>query len=45
MDRQVVAEVKEDFEKYNEDPDKTVEQWVEDMNALYRTYYNIYKDE
>jgi phage shock protein A len=28
----------EDFEKYNEDPNKTVEQFIEDMNALYAEY-------
>ncbi len=31
-------EVVEDFNKYNEDPNKTVETWIEDMNALYAQY-------
>ncbi len=44
MGRIVAPEIVEDFNKFNEDPNKTVEQFVEDMNALY-THYNIYRDD
>lgn len=44
MSKVIAPEIIEDFNKYNEDPNKTVEQFVEDMNALY-SQYNIYKDE
>ena len=36
--------IREDFEKYNEDPNKTVEEFIEDMNALYSKYI-IVKEE
>ncbi len=45
MSRVIREAIKEDFDRYNEDPNKTVEEWVEDMNALYCTYSNVYKDE
>jgi len=44
MSKVIKDTIVEDFNKYNEDPNKTVEEWVEDMNALYAQYHNVYKD-
>ncbi len=39
----VKDEVIEDFNNYNTDPNKTVEEFIEDMNALY-VEYNPYNE-
>lgn len=38
MSRMARDEVMEDFDKYNEDPNKTIGEFIEDMNALWVEY-------